>query len=88
MRVLSIDAWGNKVDGYERNNWSTVGYIGKSDLEALKTDKSIAVWFHENGYTTTPDMRRIIIEDDQYNIVVCEKKSGQPLFAIEYGPEY
>lgn len=88
MKILSIEAWCNKQDGYEWNNWFNVGAINKADFEALKTDKQIAQWFMDNGYTTTSDMRQITIEDDQYNIVLCEKKSGQPLFAIEYGAEY
>lgn len=88
MRVLSIDAWGNKRDGYDWNNWFYVGDITKTDFEALKTDKQIAQWFHKNGYTTCSDMRQITIEDDQYNIIICEKKTGKPLFAIEYGEEY
>lgn len=88
MRVLSIDAWGNKQDGFDWNNCFNVGTISKQDFEALKTDKQIAQWFTDNGFTTTSDMRQITIEDDQNNIVISEKKSGQPLFAIEYGPEY
>ena len=88
MKVLSIDAWGNKENGYEWNQWYNVGDIAKEEFEKLDTDKKIATWFFENGYTTNADMRSITIEDDQYNIVICEKKSGMPLFAIEYGPEY
>ena len=30
----------------------------------------------------------IIIDDDQHNVVICEKKTMMPIFAIEYGPEY
>lgn len=88
MKILYIDAWGNKKDGFEWNNWHVVGEIEKDVFESLDTDKKIAIWFEENGYTTSSDMRSIAIEDDQYNIVICEKASGQPLFAIEYGPEY
>ena len=88
MKVLSIDAWGNKKDGYQWNNWFKVGEIAKEDFEALKTDKQYATWFKDSGFTTSDDMRRILIEDDQNNIVICEKKTGRPLFAIEYGPEY
>jgi hypothetical protein len=88
MKVLSIDAWGNKEDGYYWNNWFTVGEIDKVVFETLKTDKQIATWFKENGFTTSNDMRQIVIEDDQYNIVICEKKTLGPIFAIEYGPEY
>lgn len=88
MRVLSIDAWGNKKDGYDWNQCYTVGTIDKATFETLKTDKQVAQWFCANGFTTTSDMRSIAIDDDQCNVVICEKKSGQPLFAIEYGPEY
>ena len=88
MRVLSIDAWGDKSDGYQWNNWVSAGEISKDDFEKLKTDKDFAVWFYENGLTNTADMRKIIIDDDQYNIIICEKKTRRPLFAIEYGPEY
>lgn len=88
MKVLSIDAWGNKQEGYQWNNWFNVGEINKADFEALKTDKAIATWFKDNGFTTSDDMRQITIEDDQYNVVICEKRTGKPLFAIEYGPEY
>lgn len=89
MRVLSIDAWGNKQEGYEWNAWYNVGEISKETFETLKTDKQFATWFKENGYTTSDDMRQITIENyDEYNVVICEKKTGRPLFAIEYGREY
>ena len=88
LKVLSIDAWGSKEEGYQWNNWFLVGEIAKEDFEKLKTDKEYATWFMDNGFTNTDDMRKIIIEDDQYNIVICEKKTGRPIFAIEYGPEY
>lgn len=87
MKILSIDALGNKRDGYEWNTWYTVGEIDADILKTLDTYKKIAMWMHENGYTTTADMRKINIEDDGYNIALSEKKTGQPVFAIEYGPE-
>ena len=87
MKVLSIDAWA-EGDSWTWNNWFTVGEIPKEDWETLKTDKDYAIWFFDNGFTSSADMRSILIEDDQYNIVICDKKTGQPLFAIEYGPEY
>jgi len=88
MRILSIDAWGNKKDGFEWNNLFHVGDISKEELEKLDTDKKLATWFMDNGYTNTADLRKITIEDDQYNIVLRDKKTEQPIFAIEYGPEY
>lgn len=89
MKILSIDAWaGDEPKTWEWNNWHNVGEIYKEDFEKLETDKQIATWFMENGYTTMDDMRQITIEDDQYNVVICEKKTGMPLFCIEYGNSY
>lgn len=88
MKVLSIDAWGNKEDGYEWNSWYNVGEINKEEFENLKTDKQIAKWFKDNDFTTSDDMRQIVVKDGSFNIVICEKKSDKPLFVIEYGPEY
>ena len=89
MRILSIDAWAdNEPKTWQWNNWFHIGDIDKACFELLKTDKQIAEWFFNNGYTTNADMRKIYIDDDQYNIVICEKKTMMPIFAIEYGPEY
>lgn len=89
LKVLSIDAWsGDEPKTWDWNNWFNVGQISLSEFEALKTDKEIAVWFFDNGYTTNSDMRKIVIEDDQYNLVITDRKTNCPLFAIEYGPAY
>ena len=88
MKVLSIDAWGNKEGGYEWNNWFTVGEISKEEFEKLKTDKDFRLWFKRNGYTTNAIARQSFVDDDLYNIVIGYKKTGRPLFAIEYGKEY
>jgi len=88
MKILSIDAWGNKNDGFNWNNWFHVGDIDKEDFEKLDTAKKLLTWMMEQGYATTDDMRKAYVDDDQYNKVFCNKKTGQPIFAIEYGPEY
>ena len=88
MRILSIDAWGNKKEGYDWNNCFTVGEISKSEFELLKTDKDFTNWMRNNGFQSCGDLRQIRIEDDQYNIVFVWRKTDRPLYAIEYGPEY
>lgn len=88
MKILSIDAWGNKKDGYFWNNWFTVGNIDKATFENLKTDKQVLLYMKREGYITTANKRLAYVDDDQYNFVICDKKTNCPLFAIEYGPEY
>ena len=89
MKVLSIDAWaGAEVGCWEWNNWFTVGEVSKENFDNLKTDQDYATWFCEEGYTTSDDLSLCLIEDDEYNITICDAANGRPLFAIEYGPEY
>ena len=89
MRILSIDAWAGCAPGEgDWNSWNVAGHIPVSEFEALKTPKDYAVWFYKNGYITTSDMRRITVEDDGYNKTICEKKTGMPVFCIEYGCHY
>jgi hypothetical protein len=88
MKILSIDAWGNEVDGYEWSAWYIVGNITKEEFESLDTDKKILAYMRKEGYLTTGNRRYAYIEDDQYNIVIFDRANDRPLFAIEYGPEY
>ena len=88
MKVLSIDAWWDGEGGYTWNNWWKVGEISKEEFESLKTEKDYRLWFKRNGYTTTANKRKVSIDDDQYNIVLSDAKTGRPLYAIEYGNEY
>ena len=87
MKVLSIDAWA-EGESWTWNNSFTVGEISKEDFEKLETDQDYSTWFHENGFTASDDLTLCSIDDDQYNVVVCDADNNRPLFAIEYGPEY
>ena len=87
MKVLSIDAWGNEEDGWEWNAWYTVGEIDKETFESLETDSDFIQWFIDNDYILNlPNC--VYINDDQYNVVICDKETNEPLFAIEYGNCY
>ena len=79
-KVLSIDAWGNSDEGYEWNAWYSVGTID-IDLE-WSTQKTLQA-MHDAGYIT--QIEGGDIEDDQYNLVVVDHITREPLFAIEYG---
>ena len=87
MNILSIDAWGNLEDGYEWNAWYKAGIIEKEKFDTLKTDIDYIKWFIDNNYVLNfPDC--LEIEDDQDNIVIKNKETQKPLFAIEYGCHY
>lgn len=88
MKILSIDAWGNNEGGYEWNNWFKVGTISKEDFEKLDSNRKLIKYMRDEGFLSDCSKGKISIEDDQYNIVFCNKNNKRPIFAIEYGPEY
>ena len=92
MNVLSIDAW-RYDDGWTWNNWFKVGTVEPKDFRALtrsraKTNRRMIRFFREHGYLSEGSKGRVAIEDDGYNVVVIDKGTREPLFAIEYGPHY
>ena len=81
--VLSIDAWGNQEDGYDWNQWFNVGTI-VLDLDA--ENREIICAMVNAGYLTKAGLDAAEVEDDGYNIVILDKETREPVFAIEYGP--
>jgi hypothetical protein len=89
LTILSIDAWATGGDeetpSWEWNNWYKVGTISKEEFEALDTDEKVIEWFCKD-YVTYADL--VAVEDDQYNIVIVDKATCRPLYAIEAGSRY
>jgi len=85
MKILSIDGW-NTAEGWEWNQWYTVGDISKEEFERLDTDEKILDWFFGKEYIYHKE--DCVVYDDEYNIVIESADTGEPLYAIEYGPEY
>ena len=81
--VLSIDAWGNETDGYEWNQWFNVGSI---DIDLDAEDRQIIQAMVNAGYLTRQGLDVCDVEDDGFNIVIIDKETREPVFAIEYGP--
>lgn len=99
LRILSIDAW-RDGPGWTWNNWHHVGDISKADFEALsddangaplqahKANRKILAMFRERGYLRSTSGGKCSVDDDGHNVVVQARGTGEPLFAIEYGPAY
>jgi hypothetical protein len=81
--VLSIDAWGNPDDGYTWNQWFNVGSI---DLDLDAENRDIIRAMVDAGYLTALALESAEVEDDGFNIVILDKETREPVFAIEYGP--
>jgi hypothetical protein len=81
VSILSIDAWGNQEDGFEWNNWRKVGDAPIKICD--QTDEEILQYMCDEGFITQTVGGRV--DDDQYNKVICDDATGEPLFAIAYG---
>ena len=81
--VLSIDAWGNETDGYTWNQWFNVGTI---DLDLDAENRQIIQAMVAAGYLTQQGLDVCDIEDDNYNLVIVDRETREPVLAIEYGP--
>lgn len=86
LRILSIDA-GKEQNSWIWNNWYKVGTISKQEFEKLNTNIKLCRYMRDQDYLSKHSKGKIMIDDDQYNIVFCER-NGKPLFAIEYGNAY
>ena len=81
--VLSIDAWAGSDEGsWDWNNWHRIGQI-EIDINGEES-RIIEAMIHD-GYLSGKARGLVEIEDDQYNLVVVNKETREPLFAIEYG---
>jgi hypothetical protein len=81
-RILSIDAWRER-EGYTWNAWYDAGDI---DADAIHWNaRKLLKYFRDNGFLTEQSAGKCAIVDDQYNIVIIERSTRRPLFAIEYG---
>ncbi len=76
-RVLSIDAWGNQEDGYDWNSWDEVAEFD-GDID---NNREVLEFF---TYVVN-DITFFYTDDDGYNIVLYEKDTDMPCYAIEYG---
>jgi hypothetical protein len=81
-RILSIDAW-RECEGYTWNAWYDAGDIDKNAIHW--NARKLLKYFRDNGFLTEKSAGKCAIEDDQYNIVIIERSTRRPLFAIEYG---
>ena len=86
MKILSVDAWaGDEPGSWDWNQWFHVGDISTKDFDKMKSNREYIKYFRDEGYITDYSKGKVGIDDDGYNIVLIEKGTRRPLYAIEYG---
>lgn len=85
VNVLNIDAWRDIDGGWTWNNWRYCGRITRRELKALDTPRRLFAWLRRHGYLSAASAGAVAQEDDGYNLVIVDRVTREPLFAIEYG---
>lgn len=80
--LLSIDAWAGSEGDWEWNNWFKVGIV---NIDINGNDESIIKHLINEGFLTSDSIAKVYADDDQYNIVIKDCSTHEPIYAIEYG---
>lgn len=82
-RILSIDAW--RHDGsWSWNNWFQ-HYTEIEIPDDITNRQLLHMARDEWGILSDESKGRVTVEDDGYNLVILDRKTLEPLYAIEYG---
>ena len=82
-KLLSIDAWKDDCS-WTWNAWYSLGF------EAIIEDKDttprkVFALLRDEGYLSDESKGRVSLDDDGYNLVIRNKDTYEPIFALEYG---
>ena len=87
LKVINLDVWGNEKDGFEINNFTSIGTIEVSvkDPYEITARKLKNLLIKENFIR--PSARKLIELSDlgysDYFYQVIEKKNGRPIYNIQ-----
>jgi len=79
--VILIDAWAYDEDW----TWNTWQDIGRITVNIDGSTRHILKRLREEHFLTDQSKGRVYIDDDQYNLVIRDRSTREPLIAIEYG---
>lgn len=81
-KVFSIEAWAGMEEGsWEWNNWFYVGELELTDSELNNPIERLI----QEGFLKESARERGAVDDDGHNVVIVDKETREPIFAIEYG---
>ena len=87
-KVLSIEAWSAGDGGWLWNMWYNAGTI---TLDIDSDEDAILAAMVDEGFIRQASSAEACLlymaEDGKYSLAICDKGTGEPLFAIEYGSE-
>lgn len=86
LNIIDLDVWGNKEEGYEINNFHSIGKIEVDDDQNLLSEEKLRSLLVEHGFIRPSAVSKIDLEDLAYVdffYQVVEKNTGRPIYNIE-----
>ena len=77
--IRQLDAWGNKIDGYDINN---VYNMGTLETSAKNERRAFTHYLKKHGIAFKNNRTLIDFDGDNYTIV--DRKTKEPLFDMIY----
>lgn len=84
-KILSVEAWRDPEGGWTWNAWYDTGERYESHWP--KTPREVFARLRELTLLSEASKGNMALEDDGYNLVVTNRNTREPIFAIEYGAE-
>lgn len=79
-QVLSIDAWADsEPNSWTWNQWFNAGNI---ELDINAPEHEILAAMNDAGFIRNPELGDI--DDDGHNLVIVDKVTREPIFAVVY----
>jgi hypothetical protein len=79
--LLSIEAWADKEQGWQWNNWFRIEE--NIFIENETSNRKLLSFFRQNGWLGNNSKGKVTVENDGYNIVILDRKTREPLYALE-----
>ena len=81
LKVISIDAWaGDEPRSWDWNAWYDAGEVA---VDISAPPQTVLRKMQAAGFIRSAKL--CAVEDDTYNLVIVDRRTREPLFAIVYG---
>lgn len=81
--LLSVDAWRDVGGSWTWNQWHRVGDVPRAWCDL--SPRALLRALRDAGYLRKDSAGRCAVEDDQHNVVITQRATGMPVYALEYG---
>ena len=84
-KLLGIDAYRDCENSWAWDNWFEIEGDIYLDQSILNNTRKLLEFCRRSGWLTKQSKGHLTIEDDGYNVVICNRKTHEPILAFCYG---